>query len=59
MTRREKTIQKLIKLNLELCYNDSSVNDGMLHDLLVYGFKGFDNMTESELSKELKHLKGA
>lgn len=59
MTRREKTIQKLIKLNLELCYNDSSVNDGMLHDLLVYGFKGFDNMTETELAEELKHLKGA
>lgn len=56
MTRREKTIQKLIKLNLELCYNDSSVNDGMLHDLLVYGFKGFDNMTEEELAIELKHV---
>lgn len=59
MTRREKIIHKLIELNLELCYNDSSVNDGMLHDLLVYGFKGFDNMTESELAEELKHLKGA
>lgn len=56
MTRREKTIQKLIKLNLELCYNDSSVNDGMLHDLLVYGFKGFDHMTEEELAIELKHV---
>lgn len=56
MTRREKTIQKLIKLNLDLCYNDSSVNDGMLHDLLVYGFKGFENMTEEELAIELKHV---
>lgn len=56
MTRREKTIEKLIKLNLELCYNDSSVNDGMLHDLLVYGFKGFENMTEEELAVELKHV---
>jgi hypothetical protein len=45
MTRREKTIEKLIKLNLDLCYNDSAVNDGMLHDLLVYGFKGFEHMT--------------
>lgn len=57
MTKREKTIAKLIKLNLELCYNDSSVNDGMLHDLLVYGFKGFENMTEEELAEELKHVK--
>jgi hypothetical protein len=59
MTRREKTIEKLIKLNLELCYNDSSVNDGMLHDLLVYGFKGFEHMTNEELAEELKHVKGA
>lgn len=58
MTRREKTIEKLIKLNLELCYNDSAVNDGMLHDLLVYGFKGFDNMTDVELKKELDYFKG-
>lgn len=56
MTRREKTIQKLIKLNLDLCYNDSAVNDGMLHDLLVYGFKGFENMTNEELAAELKHV---
>ena len=58
MTKREKTIAKLIKLNLELCYNDSSVNDGMLHDLLVYGFKGFENMTNKELADELQYLKG-
>lgn len=58
MTKKEKTIQKLIKLNLELCYNDSSVNDGMLHDLLVYGFKGFENMTNEELATELQYLKG-
>jgi hypothetical protein len=56
MAKREKTIAKLIKLNLELCYNDSAVNDGMLHDLLVYGFKGFDHMTEEELAIELKHV---
>jgi hypothetical protein len=59
MTRREKTIEKLIELNLDLCYNDSAVNDGMLHDLLVYGFKGFENMTNEELAEELKHVKGA
>jgi hypothetical protein len=58
MTRREKIIHKLIELNLELCYNDSSVNDGMLHDLLVYGFKGFENMTDAELKKELDYFKG-
>ena len=59
MAKREKTIAKLIKLNLELCYNDSAVNDGMLHDLLVYGFKGFEHMTNEELAEELKHVKGA
>jgi hypothetical protein len=58
MTKREKTIEKLIKLNLELCYNDSAVNDGMLHDLLVYGFKGFEHMTNEELATELQYLKG-
>lgn len=59
MAKREKTIAKLIKLNLDLCYNDSAVNDGMLHDLLVYGFKGFDKMTNEELAAELQYLKGA
>ena len=58
MTRREKTIEKLIKLNLDLCYKESAVNDCMLHDLLVYGFKGFEYMTNEELAQELKYVKG-
>jgi hypothetical protein len=58
MAKREKVIAKLIKLNLDLCYNDSAVNDGMLHDLLVYGFKGFEHMTNEELAEELKYVKG-
>ena len=58
MTRRKKTIEKLIKLNLELCYADSAVNDERLHDLLLYGFKGFENMTDLELAIELDYFKG-
>jgi hypothetical protein len=53
----EKLINKLIDLNMELCYSDSAFNDEFIHDLLRYGFKGFENMTPSELATELELLK--
>jgi hypothetical protein len=53
----DKLINELIDINLELCYNDSTFNDQFLHDLLRYGFKGFENMTPSELAAELEQLK--
>mgnify|MGYP003657280427 CR=1 FL=1 len=53
----DKLINKLIDINLDLCYNDSAFNDEFIHDLLRYGFKGFENMTPSELAAELEQLK--
>ena len=46
-------INQLVNLNFELCQNDVTFNDQMLYDLLVYGFKGFANMSDEELTKLL------
>jgi hypothetical protein len=53
---KEQLITKLLDINLDLCQNDTSVNDGVIYDLLRYGFKGFDNMTVEELKAELDNL---
>ena len=53
---KEKLIAKLLAINLDLCQNDTEVNDGLIHDLLRYGFKGFDNMSIKELKDELENL---
>lgn len=53
---KENLINKILDINLDLCQNDTSVNDGMLYDLLRYGFKGLDNMTVDELKHELESL---
>jgi hypothetical protein len=55
MTDREELINKLVEYNLDLCQSDTSFNDGLLWDLLMYGTKGFKNMDEAELLAELKH----
>jgi hypothetical protein len=55
--KREKMIDKILKINLELCYNDSAFNDEFIHDLLRYGFKGLEKMTSEELKEELEVLK--
>lgn len=55
MTDREELINKLVEYNLDLCQNDTSFNDGLIMDLLMYGFKGFEKMDEAELLAELKH----
>jgi hypothetical protein len=55
MTDREELIHKLVEYNLDLCQSDTSFNDGLIWDLLMYGFKGFEKMTEAELLAELKH----
>jgi hypothetical protein len=55
MTDRDELISKLVEYNLELCQTDTSFNDGLIWDLLMYGFKGFKNMDEAELLAELKH----
>ena len=52
----DKLINELLDINLELCYNDSAFNDEFIYDLLRYGFKGFENMTPSELAIEMENL---
>ena len=53
---RTELIQKLLNENLSLCQNNTEVNDGVIFDLLMYGFKGFENMTDKELNTELENL---
>ena len=53
---RTELIQKILNENLNLCQNNTEVNDGMLFDLLMYGFKGLENMTDKELNTELENL---
>ena len=56
---KEEMIHKLIELNLSMCQNSMEVNDGVIFDLLMYGFKGFKNMSIEELQKELDDLEDA
>ena len=55
---KENLINELLKINLDLCANSTEVNDGVIYDLLRYGFKGFENMTITELQDELINLEG-
>lgn len=55
---KENLINQLLKINLDLCVNSTEVNDGLIYDLLRYGFKGFENMTVTELQDELTNLEG-
>lgn len=57
MTTKDDLIKKLINENLSLCQNNTEVNDGVLFDLLMYGFKGFENMSIDELQTEWENLK--
>jgi hypothetical protein len=54
---REEIINELIELNFSMCQNSMEVNDGVIFDLLMYGFKGYENMSMEELQKELDDLK--
>ena len=53
---KDEMIKKLIEENLSLCQNNTEVNDGVIFDLLMYGFKGYHNMTIQELEDELGDL---
>ena len=53
---RTELIQKILNENLNLCQTNTEANDGMLFDLLMYGFKGLENMTDKELNTELENL---
>ena len=52
MTKKE-LVQKAIDLELELCQEDTTYNDNTLFDLLMYGSKGFENMTTKELKQKI------
>lgn len=54
---REELIKELIELNFSMCQNSMEFNDGVIYDLLTYGFKGYNNMSMEELQKELSDLK--
>lgn len=54
---REQIIKELIELNFSMCQNSMEVNDGVIYDLLRYGFKGYEHMSIEELQKELSDLK--
>ena len=54
--KRESSIKKLIEFNLDLAQNDTEWNDTFIHDTLRYGFKGFEQMTDSELSEALEDI---
>lgn len=54
---REELIKELIELNFSMCQNSMEVNDGVIYDLLTYGFKGYNNMSMEELQQELENLK--
>ena len=56
MMNRDEMIKRLIEENLSLCQNNMEVNDGVIFDLLMYGFKGYQNMTIQELEDELGDL---
>lgn len=53
---KDEMIKKLINDNLSLCQNSTEVNDGVIFDLLMFGFKGYENMTLKELRAELQNL---
>lgn len=57
MNIKDDLIKKLINENLSLCQNNTEVNDGVLFDLFMYGFKGFENMSIDELQREWENLK--
>jgi hypothetical protein len=54
---RDDIIKEVARLNIELCRQCAGFNDEFIYDLLVYGCKGLNNMTDDELAIELEQLK--
>ena len=50
---REDWEKELHKYVLANCYESSAYSDNTLSDFLMYGFKGYQNMTDEELAKEI------
>jgi hypothetical protein len=57
MTNLQNLRDQVLNITLENCMNDTSYNDNTLHDLILFGFKGLSNMTETELKIEINILK--
>jgi hypothetical protein len=50
---RQEWIDELLENDLALCQSDSTYNDNTISDLLLGGCKGYVNMTDEEISKEV------
>jgi len=50
---RQEWIDELLENDLLLCQSDSTFNDNTIYDLLLGGCKGYVNMTDEEISKEV------
>ena len=50
---KEELVKKAVDLEIELCQDDTAYNDNTLFDLLMYGSKGFNNMTVKELREHI------
>jgi hypothetical protein len=50
---RKEWIDELLENDLALCQSDSTYNDNTIYDLLLGGYKGYVNMTDEEISKEV------
>lgn len=50
---RKEWIDELLENDLALCQSDSTYNDNTIYDLLLGGCKGYINMTDEEISKEV------
>lgn len=51
---KQELIEQALITELDNCQNDAVYNDNTLHDCLLYGFKGLNNMNEQELSEFLE-----
>lgn len=49
---KTELMDSVLNMTIQNCQDDTSYNDNTLHDLILFGFKGLSNMTESELQAE-------
>lgn len=53
----ENLINDTLNTIIANCQNDSAYNDNTLYDILRYGFKGLENMSQEELQAEFDRAK--
>jgi hypothetical protein len=56
MKNRLDIITELVNETLTFCMADTNYNDELLKEILTFGFKGFSNMTDSELKSQIDNL---